>query len=57
MRASLGHAIEIFDAGILLYFLAINTLYLGFSIVSFFLLIDHRRRSGDPGHLNHRTGP
>ncbi len=44
MRAWLGHAVEVFDAGILLYFLAINTLYLGFSIVSFFLLIDHRRR-------------
>ncbi|HXG69044.1 MAG TPA: glycosyltransferase [Gemmatimonadaceae bacterium] len=44
MRAWLGGAIEIFDAGILLYFLAINTLYLVFSIVSFFLLIDHRRR-------------
>lgn len=44
MRAWLGHAVEVFDAGILLYFLAINTLYLGFSIVSFFLLINHRRR-------------
>lgn len=34
----------VFDLGVLAYFLAINTLYLAFSIVAFFALLRYRRR-------------
>ena len=44
MRQWLSQALMVFDFGILLYFLAINTLYLVFSVMAFFVLIEHRRR-------------
>lgn len=43
MRAWLSQALMVFDLGVLAYFLAINTLYLVFSVVAFFSLVQHRR--------------
>lgn len=44
IRHYVSQALMLFDLGVLAYFLAINTLYLVFSIVAFFVLIQHRRR-------------
>lgn len=44
MRAWVSEALMVFDLGVLAYFLAINTLYLVFSVVAFFVLLRHRRR-------------
>ena len=44
MRAWVSQGLMMFDLGVLAYFLAINTLYLVFSIVAFLVLIQHRRR-------------
>jgi cellulose synthase/poly-beta-1,6-N-acetylglucosamine synthase-like glycosyltransferase len=44
MRAWVSQALMVFDLGVLAYFLTINTLYLVFSIVAFFSLMQHRRR-------------
>jgi len=44
MRAWLSQALMLFDLGVLAYFLTINTLYLVFSVVAFFSLVQHRRR-------------
>ena len=44
MRQWVSQALMVFDFGILLYFLTINTLYLVFSVMAFFVLIEHRRR-------------
>ena len=44
MRAWASQALMVFDLGVLAYFLVINTLYLGFSVVAFFALVRHRRR-------------
>jgi cellulose synthase/poly-beta-1,6-N-acetylglucosamine synthase-like glycosyltransferase len=44
MRAWISQALMVFDLGVLAYFLAINTLYLVFSLVAFFMLMQHRRR-------------
>jgi len=44
MRAWVSQALMVFDLGVLAYFLAVNLLYLVFSIVAFFTLVQHRRR-------------
>jgi cellulose synthase/poly-beta-1,6-N-acetylglucosamine synthase-like glycosyltransferase len=44
MRAWIAQALMLFDLGVLAYFLTINTLYLVFSVVAFFSLVQHRRR-------------
>ena len=44
MRAWVSQGLMVFDLGVIAYFLAINTLYLLFSVVAFFALIQHRRR-------------
>lgn len=44
MRAWISQALMAFDLGVLAYFLTINTLYLVFSIIAFFSLLQHRRR-------------
>ena len=44
MRAWVSQGLMVFDLGVLAYFLVINTLYLLFSVVAFFALIQHRRR-------------
>lgn len=44
MREALVSVIQGFDLVVLAYFLALNTLYLGFSGVAFFRLMEHRRR-------------
>jgi cellulose synthase/poly-beta-1,6-N-acetylglucosamine synthase-like glycosyltransferase len=44
MRAWISQALMLFDLGVLAYFLTINTLYLVFSVVAFFSLVQHRRR-------------
>ncbi len=44
MRAWLSQGLMVFDLGVLAYFLVINTLYLVFSVVAFFVLLQHRRR-------------
>lgn len=44
MRHWVSQALMVFDLGVLAYFLVINTLYLIFSAVAFFVLIQHRRR-------------
>ena len=44
MRAWLSQGLMVFDLGVLAYFLVINTLYLLFSVVAFFALLQHRRR-------------
>lgn len=44
MRHYISQALMVFDLGVLAYFLTINTLYLIFSIVAFFALVQHRRR-------------
>jgi cellulose synthase/poly-beta-1,6-N-acetylglucosamine synthase-like glycosyltransferase len=44
MRHYVSQALMIFDLGVLAYFLAINSLYLIFSIIAFFVLVQHRRR-------------
>ena len=43
-RYYVGQALMLFDLGVLAYFLIINSLYLIFSIVAFFVLMQHRRR-------------
>lgn len=44
LRYYVSVAVAIFDLGVLAYFLAINSLYLSFSIVAFFQLRQHRKR-------------
>lgn len=44
MRAIFVPPVQVFDAAILLYFFAINFLYLAFSLIAFFALLEHRRR-------------
>ncbi len=44
MREALVTAVQGFDLLILGYLLTLNSLYLGFSIVAFFWLMEHRRR-------------
>lgn len=44
MNDSLLWLVQAFDMSVLAYFLAINTIYLTFSVIAFFSLIDHRRR-------------
>lgn len=44
MRYWLSQALMVFDLGVLAYFLLINTLYLVFSVIAFFVLVQHRRR-------------
>lgn len=44
MRQYVSQALMMFDLGVLAYFLTINTLYLVFSIIAFFVLVQHRRR-------------
>jgi len=44
IRHYVSQALMLFDLGVLAYFLAINSLYLIFSIVAFFALVEHRRR-------------
>jgi cellulose synthase/poly-beta-1,6-N-acetylglucosamine synthase-like glycosyltransferase len=44
MRAWLSQGLMLFDLGVLAYFTIINTLYLVFSVVAFFALVQHRRR-------------
>jgi cellulose synthase/poly-beta-1,6-N-acetylglucosamine synthase-like glycosyltransferase len=44
MRATLVYWIAVFDVVVLLYFVAINTLYLVFTVIAFFRLRAHRRR-------------
>jgi cellulose synthase/poly-beta-1,6-N-acetylglucosamine synthase-like glycosyltransferase len=44
MRASLIFWIEVFDVVVLIYFVAINSLYLLFTVIAFFRLRAHRRR-------------
>ncbi len=44
MRAWVSQGLMVFELGVLAYFLAINTLYLLFSVVAFFSLAQHRRR-------------
>lgn len=44
MRETLVAVIQGFDLVVLSYFLALNSLYLAFSVVAFFRLMQHRRR-------------
>ena len=44
IRQYLSQALMLFDLGVLAYFLTINAMYLVFSIVAFFALVQHRRR-------------
>src|SRR5262245_12135070 len=44
MQAWISPVLMTIDVVILLYFLAINTLYLAFSLTSFFLLMQYRRQ-------------
>lgn len=44
MRAWVSQGLMVFDLGVLAYFLVINLLYLLFSVVAFFSLVQHRRR-------------
>jgi cellulose synthase/poly-beta-1,6-N-acetylglucosamine synthase-like glycosyltransferase len=44
MREWISQALMVFDLGVLGYFLAINTVYLAFSVVAFFALVQHRLR-------------
>src|SRR5262245_28197726 len=44
MRYYVSQALMAFDLGVLAYFLTINTLYLVFSVIAFFSLVQHRRR-------------
>ncbi len=44
MRAWVSQGLMVFNLGVLAYFLAFNTLYLLFSVVAFFSLVQHRRR-------------
>lgn len=44
MRAWVSQGLMVFDLGVLAYFLVINLLYLLFSVVAFFSLMQHRRR-------------
>src|SRR5262245_19680730 len=44
MRAAAIYWITLFDVVVLLYFVAINTLYLIFTVIAFFQLRAHRRR-------------
>lgn len=44
MRAWVSQGLMVFDLGVLAYFLVINLLYLLFSAVAFFSLLQHRRR-------------
>lgn len=44
LRTLVITALEVFQLGLLTYFLVINTLYLSFSVVAFFKLRHHRRR-------------
>lgn len=43
-REWVARGLGAFDLGVFMYFLAINTLYLAFSFVAFFKLIQHRRQ-------------
>lgn len=44
IRHYVSQALMVFDFGVLAYFITINSLYLIFSIVAFFALVQHRRR-------------
>ena len=44
MREWISQALMVFDLGVLAYFLVINCLYLVFSVIAFFALVQHRRR-------------
>ena len=44
MRAWVSQGLMVFDLGVLAYFLVINLMYVLFSLVAFFALIQHRRR-------------
>ncbi|HMF99470.1 MAG TPA: glycosyltransferase [Vicinamibacterales bacterium] len=44
MRAALISGIQVFDVVVLIYFVAINSLYLLFTVIAFFRLRAHRRR-------------
>lgn len=44
MRETLVALVQGFDLVVLAYFLVLNTLYLGFSVVAFFRLMEHKRR-------------
>lgn len=44
MRYWVSQALMVFDLAVLAYFLLINTLYLIFSVIAFFVLVQHRRR-------------
>ncbi len=44
MRAWVSQGLMVFDLGVLAYFLVINLLYVLFSVVAFFSLVQHRRR-------------
>ena len=44
MRTGLGRALMMFDLLVLGYFVAVNTIYLIFTVISFFALRAHRRR-------------
>jgi cellulose synthase/poly-beta-1,6-N-acetylglucosamine synthase-like glycosyltransferase len=44
MREVLSHAIAVFDVGVILYFIALNTLYLTFTAIAFFELRRRRKR-------------
>jgi hypothetical protein len=44
MREALSHAIAVFDVGVILYFITLNTLYLAFTAIAFFELRRRRKR-------------
>ena len=44
MTAFLIDTLTAFDLAILIYFLAVNTIYLAFTLIAFFRLRSHRRR-------------
>ena len=44
MRAWVSQGLMVFDLGVLAYFLVTNLMYVMFSVVAFFALIQHRRR-------------
>ena len=44
IRHYASQALMVFDLGVLAYFILINLLYLAFSIIAFFSLLQHRRR-------------
>ena len=49
MKTHVIEAILVFEALVMSYFLLLNAIYLLFSVVAFFRLRTHRRRSGPEG--------